>query len=94
MPMTIPQTRTIVQTKFGKRNGNLSQIVPLAKNDDDVKLSQGWASAPPRAGPIMDLARFSNYDCKGRKGDEPKAPNERHDRVCSCYHELVFSIIE
>ena len=52
-PIKTPNAMRTAQTRLGSRNGNWSKIVPRAKNVG--KDSQGWAKAPPSAGPRTDL---------------------------------------
>ena len=53
MPIKTPNARTTAQTRLGSKNGNRSKSVPRAKKVG--KDSQGWAKAPPSAGPRIDL---------------------------------------
>ena len=52
-PTKTPNARTTAHTRLGSKNGNWSKSVPRAKNLG--KDSQGWARAPPSAGPRIDL---------------------------------------
>lgn len=52
-PIKTPNAMRTAQTRLGSKKGNWSNIVPRAKNVG--KDSQGWAKAPPSAGPRTDL---------------------------------------
>ena len=52
-PIKTPNAMRTAQTRLGSKNGNWSKMVPRAKNVG--KDSQGWAKAPPSAGPRTDL---------------------------------------
>ena len=52
-PTKTPNARMTAQTRLGSKNGNRSKMVPRGKTVG--KDSQGWARAPPSAGPSIDL---------------------------------------
>src|SRR6266849_412890 len=57
-PLVMPHIRTKTQTKFGSRNGYVSKRDPFGKSHGYA--SQGEASAPPMAGPMMEPKHHTN----------------------------------
>src|ERR1700733_12607274 len=58
IPIVIPNSNTPTQTKLGSRNGYLAKIV--SRGNSHGYASQGVASAPPIAGPIIEPRHQTN----------------------------------